>query len=164
MPAALLASAHDTGRLLHGIGRSGRAAWPLQLSLEEERVCLFLPRLGPGDPSSAVVAHLAERLDGPVHVAAMGPVLAGATDEHLRATTPPWQVEVSPEVVSRVPTLVALGGPGTMYAEVAAVLKAHGADVLTVPGTGHRPQDAPAFGRALAAHWRTAEAAGGVRA
>jgi|SRR5690625_524891 len=194
---------------LHGIGRSGRAAWPLQLSLEEERACLFLPRLGPGDPSSAVVAHLAERLDGPVHVvahsygalaalllaerhrglvvslalaepaalglsrgrprteehvAAMGPVLAGATDEHLRATTPPWQVEVSPEVVSRVPTLVALGGPGTMYAEVAAVLKAHGADVLTVPGTGHRPQDAPAFGRALAAHWRTAEAAGGVRA
>src|SRR5690625_6265669 len=55
---------------LHGIGRAGRAAWPQQLALEEERACLFLPRLGPGDPSSAVVAHLAERLDGPVHVVA----------------------------------------------------------------------------------------------
>lgn len=215
---------------LHGSGRSGAAAWPAQRVLAEQRECLFLDRLAAGDPPETVVAHVAGRLAGPVHVvahsygaisalllaerrpelvaslalaepavlalsrhlprtrahvAALEPVLAAdvparelsrryaaasgtpapavsddALEElvaHLRAVVPPWRVPVRAAVVERVPTLVALGGPDSPFAEVAAVLAEHGAEVLTVPGTGHRPHDGEAFAAAVAALWAGAE-------
>jgi pimeloyl-ACP methyl ester carboxylesterase len=76
---------------------------------------------------------------------------------HLRATVPPWTFEVDPAFVSAAPTLVALGGEDSMYAEVAASLAARGAQVRTWPGTGHRPHDSAEFTAVLAAHWRLVE-------
>lgn len=66
-----------------------------------------------------------------------------ATVPRLRATPPPWSVEVDPQVVSRVPTVVVTGGWSALYDEVAAALNRLGARHLTLAGHGHRPQDHP---------------------
>lgn len=51
-----------------GTGRTGASAWPGQQQLTPERECLFLERLTVGDDPDAVVAHLEQRLDSPVHL------------------------------------------------------------------------------------------------
>lgn len=60
---------------------------------------------------------------------------------HMRRLRPPWTIQVDPTVPQRIPTLVVLGDADEMYAEVAAVLAAHGATVVQRRGLGHRPHD-----------------------
>jgi len=43
---------------VHGSGRSGRSAWPQQVSLGARRDCYFLERVAPGDPPASVIEHV----------------------------------------------------------------------------------------------------------
>jgi pimeloyl-ACP methyl ester carboxylesterase len=72
----------------------------------------------------------------------------------LRATLPPWTVEVAADLPSRVRTLVFTGGEGGMYDEVAAVLQSNGARHVVLRGHGHRPQDHPQATDLMRAFWR----------
>lgn len=67
-----------------------------------------------------------------------------ATVRRLRATTPPWAIQVDPAVPRRVPVLILTGGSDAMFDEIADALAASGAEHRAVPGGGHRPQDRPA--------------------
>ena len=75
------------------------------------------------------------------------------TVARLRATTPPWEVEVSALVPGLVPTLVLTGGWSPLYEEVAAALVAAGAQHRVLAGYNHRPQDHPDAVEALADFW-----------
>jgi pimeloyl-ACP methyl ester carboxylesterase len=76
---------------------------------------------------------------------------------HLRDMAPPWTFEVDEAFVRSVSTLVAIGGAGSMFAEVADALAEVGARVSCWPGTGHRPHDSAEFTDALRDHWRAVE-------
>ena len=86
------------------------------------------------------------------------PEVLTAMTRQLRATVPPWTLPVDPTVVARTPTLVVTGSTDTMYAEVADVLQAHGADRVLLDGTGHRPHDDERFAPLLDGFWAAADA------
>ena len=72
----------------------------------------------------------------------------------LRRSTPPWEVPLAADVVTRVPSLVVTGGWSALYEEVADALATSGARRLVLPGYGHRVQDHPGLNAALLEHWR----------
>lgn len=82
--------------------------------------------------------------------------LASVTRQ-LRATAPPWTQAVDASVPWRVPTLVVVGGLGTMYDEVSAVLAAHGAERAVLDGAGRRPHDDERFAGLLSGFWATVD-------
>ncbi|CAM3885530.1 alpha/beta fold hydrolase [Janibacter anophelis] len=71
----------------------------------------------------------------------------------IRATPAPWEVDLRTDTPRLVPTLVITGDETPMYAEVAAALEAQGATHLSLPGTGHRPQDSDE-GMAAICRWQ----------
>lgn len=79
-------------------------------------------------------------------------VLVGFAQQ-LRATTPPWTLDIDVALVSRIPTQVFIGSTDTMYAEVADSLAQAGAEVHVVPGSGHRPHDHPRFNELVDPFW-----------
>ena len=73
----------------------------------------------------------------------------------MRATTPPWEVDLQRDIPKRVPTLVLTGDATPIYAAVAHVLADQGAQHVTVPGAGHRPQDTEEGMQAMLDFWST---------
>ena len=61
----------------------------------------------------------------------------------LRRSTPPWEIPLSLDALSQVPTLVLTGGWSAAFDEVAEVLAGAGARHVEVPGSGHGPQYHP---------------------
>ena len=87
------------------------------------------------------------------------PEVLAAKAAHLRATRPPWTLEVDPTVPQRIPTLVIVGDAHPMYAEVGSALAAFGAEVVEHAGLGHRPHDDPGITERIRAHWLAVEGA-----
>ena len=71
----------------------------------------------------------------------------------LRSTTPPWTLPVDASVAGRTPVLVVAGSLDTMYGEVAESLRHHGAELVVLDGTGHRPHDDERFAPVLVGFW-----------
>jgi pimeloyl-ACP methyl ester carboxylesterase len=80
------------------------------------------------------------------------PVLE-ATTRRLRATRPPWELDVDASVAATTPTLVVTGGRGDMYDEVADVLEQAGARRATLTGFGHRVHDHPEATATMLRFW-----------
>ncbi len=71
----------------------------------------------------------------------------------MRSTPAPWEVDLRPDTPRLVPMLVITGEESGMYREVATSLEAKGAELLVLPGAGHRPQDTPEGLAAMREFW-----------
>lgn len=76
----------------------------------------------------------------------------------LRATVPPWDIEVDPLVPATVPTLVITGNWSGAYEDVGRAFAELGATHVRLPGHGHRPQDASDALLLMQRHWAGTEA------
>ena len=214
---------------VHGRGRSGPSAWPLQAALTDP-THVHLERTCPADQPERDADRVLEALGGRGHVVAhsygtvtamlaaqrrpdqmrslvliepacfdlarggrhverhigaLAPVFALADDPsvsgreflerfaagmgapspeldpatcdevaaRMRATPAPWEISLRTDTPGLVPTLVITSDRWPVYSEVAAALKAKGAEHLVLPGAGHRPQDTEE-GEAAMARWR----------
>lgn len=80
------------------------------------------------------------------------PVLE-ATTRRLRATRPPWELDVDASVAGATPTLVVTGRRADMYDEVADALERAGARRATLTGCGHRVHDHPDATATMLGFW-----------
>lgn len=72
--------------------------------------------------------------------------------ERLRRHRPPWETALTPSVLDslRIPVAVVTGGWSPLYEAIADALATFPRiSRHTVPGSGHRPQDAPEFNEFL---------------
>jgi len=76
-----------------------------------------------------------------------------AFGRRLRSAAPAWAFDVDPGVCARIPSLVVTGGWHPIYEDIADAIAARGAERRTIPGTEHRPQDAPEANTLLNEFW-----------
>lgn len=121
----------------------------------EEHVAALAPVFATaGDPAVSAVEFSRRFAEGlGTSPADLPPDDLEETVARLRATTPPWEVQVSTLVPGLVPTLVLTGGWSPLFEEVAAALVAAGAQHRVLAGYNHRPQDHPDAVEALADFW-----------
>ena len=97
-------------------------------------------RLSPADFYVALLSSL-----GAVDPEPPDSVEALIAAERMALQVPPWDVDLDPRVIARIPTLVVTGNWNAEYEELAEVLVELGAHHEHLEGHGHRPQDADGF-------------------
>lgn len=118
------------------LGR-GRPAIEAHISAVDPVMRAGLP---PGDFYVALLSAL-----GVVNPDRPNTVEALTAAERMALQVPPWDVDLDPSIIGRIPTLILTGNWNLEYEELADVLVGLGARHEHLEGHGHRPQDAEGF-------------------
>ncbi len=123
----------------------------------EKHIAAMAPVFAVADDPSVSAEDFEQRFAAGMGLPAptWSPEIREQTVARMRATTPPWEVDLQRGIPKRVPTLVLTGDATPIYAAVADVLVEQGARHVAVPGAGHRPQDTKEGMQAMLDFWST---------